>query len=53
MTEQNFDGWWLVDILPEEEDAFLTGVDQLMSFRLVAVKTGDGPRIGYLEAVSE
>jgi hypothetical protein len=49
VTEESFDGRWYLEILSEEEDAFFTGIDQLASFWLVAVKTDGGPRVGSLE----
>jgi hypothetical protein len=48
VTEENFLGWFPIQILTEEEDAYLTDLASLASLYTVAVSTSDGERIGFL-----
>jgi hypothetical protein len=48
VTEENFLGWFPIQILTEEEDAYLTDLTNLASLYTVAVSTPDGERIGFL-----
>lgn len=49
VTEENFLGWFPIQILTEEEDAYLTDLANLASLYTVAVRTSDGERIGFLK----
>jgi hypothetical protein len=49
VTEENFLGWFPIQILTEEEDAYLTDLANLASLYAVAVNTPDGERIGFLK----
>ena len=49
VTEENFLGWFPIQILTEEEDAYLTDLANLASLYTVAVSTPDGERIGFLK----
>jgi len=49
VTEENFVGWFPIQILTEEEDAYLTDLANLASLYTVAVSTPDGERIGFLK----
>jgi hypothetical protein len=48
ITEENFGGWVLFNILTSEEDAYLTDLENLLSGYLIPVNTADGDRIGFL-----
>jgi hypothetical protein len=48
VTEENFLGWFPIQILTEEEDAYLTDLAILASLYTVAVSTPAGERIGFL-----
>jgi hypothetical protein len=48
VTAQNYDGWFVMQIQTEEEDAFLTDIDNLVNVYVIAVNTPGGERIGYL-----
>jgi len=48
VTADNYRGWFLVHIRTEEEDAFLTDIEDLANLYAVAVTTPEGERIGYL-----
>jgi hypothetical protein len=48
VTAENFLGWFPIQILTEEEDAYLTDLANLASLYTVAVSTSDGERIGFL-----
>lgn len=49
VTEENFLGWFPIQILTEEEDAYLTDLANLASLYTVAVSMSDGERIGFLK----
>jgi hypothetical protein len=49
VTEQNFVGWRILEISPEEEDSRLTDVDILLSCHMAIVKIESAEKIGYLE----
>ena len=49
VTEENFLGWFPIQILTEEEDAYLTDLANLASLYAVAVTMPDGERIGFLK----
>jgi len=49
VTEENFLGWYPIQILTEEEDAYLTDLANLASLYSVAVSTPDGDRVGFLK----
>ncbi len=49
VTEENFLGWFPIQILTEEEDAYLTDLANLASLYAIAVSTPAGERIGFLK----
>jgi hypothetical protein len=49
VTGANFLGWFPIQILTDEEDAYLTDLANLATLYTVAVSTPDGERIGFLK----
>lgn len=49
LTAENFRGWFPVRIQTEEEDAYLTDIEDLVRLRVATVSSPAGERIGYIE----
>lgn len=48
ISEENYGGWKLFSILTDEDDAYLTNIENLASGFLIPVRTAAGERIGFL-----
>ncbi|HKV73611.1 MAG TPA: hypothetical protein VJN95_03765 [Gemmatimonadales bacterium] len=48
INEDNYRGWWPIQILTEEEDGWLTDLAQLVSVYVIVVELGGRELIGYL-----
>ena len=49
VTEENFAGWFSIQIQTDEEDAYLTDLASLVSLYAIVVRTPDGERIGFIK----
>ncbi|HTO73930.1 MAG TPA: hypothetical protein VMJ30_08925 [Gemmatimonadales bacterium] len=48
VNEENFRGWWPIQILTDEEDGWLTDLAQLAAVSVIAVELGGRELIGYI-----